>query len=66
MKTPWVQILLLGNTVAHFGVFLALDSKRKINPPLVWVYIRVEVQETWSPKHMFMDLTFSLKVGPKI
>jgi hypothetical protein len=24
----------------------------------------VEVQETWGPKHLFMDLIFGIKIGP--
>ena len=32
----------------------------------VWVYVRVQVQETWGTKHPLMDLTFELKIGPKL
>jgi hypothetical protein len=31
-----------------------------------WAYISVWVQETWGSKHPLMDLTFKLKIGPKL
>lgn len=33
---------------------------------LGWIYIRVQVQETWMLKHPLMDLIFGLKIGPKL
>ena len=42
------------------------DFRFGISPIQGWVYIRVQVQETWGPKQPLMDLTFGLKTGPKL
>jgi len=33
---------------------------------LGWIYIRVQVQETWMLKYPLMDLIFGLKIGPNL
>lgn len=37
-----------------------------LNKPEGWVYIRVYVPKTWSPKYLVMDLTFGLKIRPNL
>jgi hypothetical protein len=31
-----------------------------------WVYIRVQVLQTWGPEQFLLDLSLGLKIGPKL